>query len=416
MADINHKDRAHSEIGASVADRWINCPASVRDSRGIPDSETSYYAAEGTAAHECSEYCFENEIDAKDAIGLTFNTDYEHEDGTKGFIVDEEMAGYVQFYLDKMQTYIDGEYDVSIEERFTLKDIHENAFGSNDFCAMGINNGELIIADFKYGKGKNVDAKDNLQLVYYALGAYFDANSIYDFKTVTMIVVQPRMEGKEYDEWTITIDELESYIPLFKEKAEEVYSENPSYKVGNHCTWCKAKPTCKAMRNKTEELIQNSFDDDITLHKTPALPEVEKMTKDQIVKVLTYQKIIEEWLGSVASHAKEILEKGEELEGFKLVKKRANRKITDEQEVINTFEPTFGDKIYKPKQLETMGKLEKLIGKKELEPYLHKPDTGNQIAPVSDKRPEVVCRADLVEDAFDDNIEKEKSSYDDMEF
>lgn len=405
--EVSHALRAHSEIGASSSERWVNCPASVRDSRGIEDKKESFYAKEGSCAHECSEYCLENDVEAEECIGMEFN----------GHTVDEEMAKHVQFYLDKMRVFMTDDYDYSIEEKFTLKQIHENAFGSNDFCAMGLENGELVIADFKYGQGINVNAKDNLQLVYYALGAYFDANAIYDFKVVRMIVVQPRFEGGEYDEWVITIEELERYIDVFKHAVSRVYSDDPEYKIGDHCRFCKAKPNCPAMKEKTEELIDSKFSD-IEVSKTPSLPDVHKMSKEQLAKVLTHKKVIEDWMKSVTEHAHELVQKGEEIPGFKLVKARSNKKIKSEEDVIEQFEPTFGEDIYRPKQLKTMTDLKKLVGAKELEPFLVKPDKGTQIAPITDKRPEVPNNKELADEAFDeiDEINERREDFENMEF
>jgi len=47
---------AHSPIGASSAERWINCPASVRLSEGCK-KPAGIYAEEGTAAHSLCEEC-----------------------------------------------------------------------------------------------------------------------------------------------------------------------------------------------------------------------------------------------------------------------------------------------------------------------------------------------------------------------
>lgn len=403
--DINHADRAHSEIGASSANRWLNCPTSVVLSRGIED-KTSSYAAEGTCAHEVSEYCFENDVDAEACIGMEF----------EGHTVTEEMAAYVQFYLDKMEVYTNSEeYDVAIEEKFHLTKIHPDMFGSNDFCAMGRDNGELIIADFKYGKGINVSAKENIQLIIYALGAYYESDFIYKFKTVKLVVVQPRILGEEWDEWNISIDELLAYEAILKEGVEKVYSDNPGGKAGDHCRFCKAKPTCKIIHEKTQDVINYKFDE-APIEATPSLPAVEGMTVDQMVKVMTFSPLIEGWFKEVKLHVHGLIEKGEKVPGFKLVKKKSNRKIKDEKELIGAFKETFGDKLFRSQdpQLITLGNLEKLVGEKLLAPHLIKPDAGNAVAPITDKRPEVQPISEIVDDAFDEA--DESNDFDTMDF
>ena len=86
---IDHKSREHSEIGASGAKRWMNCPGSVRLCRTIPN-ESSAAAEEGTAAHELAETCLKSGQDAVEFIDRTVH----------GFTVDEDMAEAVQVYLD----------------------------------------------------------------------------------------------------------------------------------------------------------------------------------------------------------------------------------------------------------------------------------------------------------------------------
>lgn len=404
MAEVNHKDRSHSEIGASSAHRWINCPKSVSLSRGI-EGTTSIYAEEGTCAHELAEHCIELEVDPRECTELEFN----------GVKVTEDMAEYIAQYLERIMPYVEDEqYDTYVEEKFELKSIHEDMFGSNDFCAFSEDKKEMVIIDLKYGKGHDVAVEENWQLIVYALGAYEQFNDIYNFETVKMVVSQPRIEGSLWKEWEVSVDELLEYKDKLKKAVKEVYAKDPKASPGDHCFFCKAKHKCDALKKKSEEVVNYEFDS-TPIEEEPKLPDVESLTKEQIIKVLTYEDLIKDWMKAVGTHAYELLENGEELEGFKLVKRRTQRKIRDEQEFIETFEEQFGEDLYQTK-LQTLGKLEKLIGKKELADYLVKPDKGNQIAPVTDKRPEVVCRKEKVEDKFNNEPLTDISNYDDMEF
>ncbi len=227
-----------------------------------------------------------------------------------------------------------------------------------------------------------------------------------------MIVVQPRIEGSEWSEWSITIEKLLEYEIKLKEGVKQVYSENPPAKSGDHCKFCRAKANCPTILAKTEEVIQTSFDA-VPVDSEPVLPTVEGLTTEQIAKVLNNSKLIEDWFKSVSQHAHDLLEKGEEIEGYKLVLRKTNRKVKDEGELVDAFGGTFGDQLYQ-KKLITLGKLEKLVGKKELSPFLFKPSAGSQIAPVSDKR---AALKPAIEGAFEDvPIEDENNEYSDMEF
>lgn len=397
---MDHSERKHSEIGASSSSRWMACPASVIAQRGLPN-KSSDYAKEGTCAHELAEYMIENEEFQKDnLIGLEF----------EGVKVTEEMVEYVSEYVNYAMKYINSEespYDTFVEERFELPQIHKDMFGSNDFCAMGTENKELVVVDLKYGKGIEVQAENNTQLIIYALGAFHESDFIYDFETIKLVIIQPRVDNP-IKEWVITREELLEWQERIKQAVEKVYSNNPEFKTGDHCRFCKAAPTCKALKSMTEEVTTMKFDA-APIDKEPILPKPNEMTKEQMVKVLTHHKVISEWFKSVESHAHAMAEKGEEIPGFKLVKKRSLRKITDEKKFIEDWKPLHGDKILRT-QLQTLSVLDKLIGKDEMEEYTHKPDTGTQLVPVSDKRKAIEPKTTT------DLLEESKEDYSNMDF
>ena len=83
----------HSRLGASKAERWMNCPGSVRMSEGMPDGQT-IYAAEGTVGHEVAARALASNRDADYWVGQKFQTgDYVIE-------IDEALAEAIQEYLD----------------------------------------------------------------------------------------------------------------------------------------------------------------------------------------------------------------------------------------------------------------------------------------------------------------------------
>ncbi|SUU80676.1 Protein of uncharacterised function (DUF2800) [Alloiococcus otitis] len=51
-----------------------------------------------------------------------------------------------------------------------------------------------------------MDAYQNPQLMLYALGAYEKFDFVYDFETITMTIVQPRLD--HLDSFTVATDEL----------------------------------------------------------------------------------------------------------------------------------------------------------------------------------------------------------------
>lgn len=392
---MNHADRGHSSIGASSCHRWMECPASVKLSNNIP-STTSQYAEEGTCAHELAEAALlSDNKDCREFIGQTFNN----------FVVSSEMADYVQLYVDYvLKESEDG--DLLLEETFDLPDIHPDAFGTNDACIVRTNSG--VVIDLKYGKGVEVSAKDNRQLLYYALGAFPDLSKLEELK---LVIVQPRIDDP-IKEWTIKPEVLEKFASDLRKSVKEVFSDNPRMKTGRHCTFCKAQAICPQMRKETMEVVGSEFD------KTPVeelnLPSPEALSTDQVVKILEAKTKISKWMDSIYAYAMDQATKGNKIPSYKLVKRRTQRKITDDFSVMEQFEEKHGDAIYAPKKLKSVVQLEKVVGKKELEPFVTKPDKGEELVHVSDKRDEITVKT--IDEQFSEekitNQNENSDSYD----
>mgnify|MGYP001413437033 CR=1 FL=1 len=77
-----------------------------------------------------------------------------------------------------------------------------------------INGSTMQVIDLKTGGGVRVDAKDNTQLLCYALGAYLKYGIVYDVDMITMTIVQPPMNS--IDSWTVSLEELMSFARELK--------------------------------------------------------------------------------------------------------------------------------------------------------------------------------------------------------
>ena len=92
---------AHSKLGASSAERWMNCPGSTAliDAFAMPESDEPDYRREGIAGHEAAADCLARDIDTWEIVGRTYyNTE-----------ITPEMAYAVQQYLDRVRPSIDRE-------------------------------------------------------------------------------------------------------------------------------------------------------------------------------------------------------------------------------------------------------------------------------------------------------------------
>lgn len=126
------------------------------------------------------------------------------------------------------------------EVRVYLKFVHEEMFGTFDGAILD-HFGTLHIFDYKYGV-KAVSAKENLQMIFYAMGLAYLYN--WNFKNVRLWIIQPRVKGYNGPTfWDMSVKELRAYVPLFKEAVERVET-SPDLNEGDWCHWCKAKAIC----------------------------------------------------------------------------------------------------------------------------------------------------------------------------
>lgn len=338
----------HSRIGASTCERWWNCPGSVRLVAQCPPQLPSPWADEGTVAHLVGEWGLRTGRDAAEFIGRTAvqivtkdgDRQYEFKEDIHIFKdatltgaeieVTEEMAEAVQIYLDTirfdMETYGLKLADIKIEHRFHLTSIHKDAFGTND-CNLPIPFDRVIVYDYKHGKGVTVDAEENKQLMYYALGACQEG----DFNEVEIVIVQPRGSGDPIRRWSLSIVELERFATELKGKIEETRDPKAPLNCGAWCkkTFCPAMAICPAVRGRVENDAQLAFADSNT---AIAFPTPESMSPALLRRVLDGMELMDAWLKAVWSYAETVANNGETIPGYKLVRGRqGNRKWKDEE-------------------------------------------------------------------------------------
>lgn len=373
---MNQETKTHSKLGASSAKRWMTCPGSVSLCEQIPSKPSSVYAEEGTNAHALMEFLLKRPgqtgptalpnafwyIGREKEIGLEFK-------------ITEEMAGHVQEYVDKvMHLYFSLEgAELHVEKKFHLKHIHPDLFGTSD-TAIVQPFGEIHVIDFKYGAGVAVDVAENEQLLYYGLGAAYGE----DYSKIFLHVHQPRADHKDgtWRTWQTTPEFMVEFSKLLKQKALETQKKNAPLSEGDHCRWCAAAAVCPKLYKKAVTVAQNDFAD-----VTPKLPEVQKLTDQQLATILEHRSLIEKWFTSVEEFAQHRLIMGEKIPGLKLVKGRSRRVWRDEAEVENKFK----ERIYKTEVM-TPAQAEKVLGKDTVAPFIENIEGALQVAPETDKR------------------------------
>ena len=233
-------ERAHSKLPASGSVRWLNCAASVALEEKSPPSPDTPWSLEGTLAHECHE---------AELLRLPW---------PKSFDVTDEMRRHVMKSVNKVRALhrvVGG--TLLVLKRVFGKFIHPEMFGTCDVVIAGADR-ELYILDFKYGAGHIVDAKDNTQLIQYALSVAESYD--WDFDFVQMYILQPRAGENWYKSWRITMTELRTkWLELFKKGVKRVELNKSKPMPGAHCHWCRAKRICPAKQEKRAQEVLDMF-------------------------------------------------------------------------------------------------------------------------------------------------------------
>lgn len=368
----------HAVLSASSASKWMNCPPSARLEEKF-ENKSSEYAAEGTLAHELGELYLKSELG--EITARKYNSEFKKIQTNELFTKD--MPDYVEMYvttcLEKVSEAKAKTPDAQfkIEQRLDFSEWVPEGFGTGDFVIIA--DGTMEICDLKYGKGVPVSAIGNKQMRLYALGALTEFEFLYDIENVKMTIIQPRLDSISTDE--MSVEELLKWAESFvKPVAQLAFKGEGDLLAGDHCTFCRAKATCRARAEKNLELAKYEFRDPFVLDTIEIADILGKA--DELIK----------WAKDVQEYALDQALQGEQYPGWKVVEGRSNRKWNDEDKVGKILlGQGFLESIIYTKKLTGISNMESAIGKKEvnrlLGDYIIKPPGKPTLAPETDKRP-----------------------------
>jgi hypothetical protein len=360
----------HSDIvGGSSVGRLIACPGSYKLSKTVPPQVTSDYAEEGTAIHEAMSFILEEQPKKDtDVIGLTFN----------GYTITEELFAEcikpALDYLDQIvMAYPDLEMFIEKQVQF---DRVPGAYGTADVLGCSKKHKITVLVDWKFGSGVPVKAEQNPQLKFYGYSGWATPTTTHMFGSgddwkVELHVVQPRMGPEGFSKWTTTVKQLKAFAREVVMAIGHAMSEEPPFKLGDHCKFCPAKAVCPLLVDNAHSVALGQGYD---LEKLP--------------EYLERWALMQEWGLGLVALAKSRLEAGHAVPGWKLVAGRAIRQWHDEDAAVRylkrkKIEP-YKKKLISPKQAEDILKAR----------GLHMDDapcsavsTKTTMAPESDTRP-----------------------------
>ena len=399
----------HAILSPSGAHRWMACPGSVVMEQGRQNRD-SKYSAEGTAAHEVAAACLRV---------ATLHADfYVGKKAENGVEIAEDMATEVQKYVDFVRELVisyDREAVLLVEQGLPLEPLtgEEDAEGTSDAVIVAQN--ELVVVDLKFGMGHRVDAENNPQLMLYALAAWHLWSLLQDFKTVRLIVHQPRLN--HVSEWACTVAELLAFGEQVKAAASRSWKQIKGQMVmelspgEDQCRWCKASGDCHAQDNMVlKTLTVGEFED---LTDTPEVPATDLGIK------LDKVHFIQDWCKKVQALGELELRAGNPVVGadgpYKLVRgRKGSRAWKDAIEVENTLKAMrikhdlmYDYKIVSPTRAQELAKSGDLGPRnwKKLQEYIHQSEGGLNVAEASDKREAVTPEKEVFEDLTVDAVE-----------
>ncbi len=381
---------SHSKFGSpSSLYRLDACPGSVAYTKDIPDGQGSEHAVEGTEFHEYMEAMLDLYVQGGEPLV---------EQAVDGLL---QGCRYPDMPTDVRITYRDV---VTKWQRFQSKhtdcemyrelrvSVSEDIFGTSDLVFVGksLRTGktDVVIIDYKYGRGVPVQAQGNLQGLAYLIGT-IKTLGLRDIGASMFVVAQVRLD----DGWSsavyspVELIEYENKILRIVSRVKAIYRGEYSIEAnlhpGEHCRFCKANGVCVAQKAQTFDMIEATANE---LHLEDA---VKTLTLDQQVAVFLKKKDIENFLEAVAKNIHRALASGVNHPLVKLVKTRGRRKW---KELTTADDLKAAGVQYPTKDAPLVGvvEAEKQAGKGSIDHLVELSEGKEEVVSANDARPAVV--------------------------
>lgn len=355
-------NQEHALLSPSGAKKWLGCAASLACEADTPN-ESGAAAVAGTAMHTIAEYQLNRYKQGTMAKLEAREGCYVKQEG-KGPIVPQkpeyggvlitlDMIGQVQKYVDYCTPICDAAEVFEIEQRVNLtRVLHPGAesggellqtFGTADLVAvMRLNDDEscLVVVDLKTGRHK-VLAKENKQMMLYALGLLRVYKRLYAITAVRLVIFQPYAGGA--DEWDTTPEALETFGKYAGERALKAIDAFERGKKGlkpedfspsnDACQWCRFAEKCNAKRKVASAIASDEPSDGSS--SAQMSPEQLKAEYDKL-------PLMRQHIADIEKAVYAALMRGEKVEGLKLVEgkpgTRSWKPETDDVQICKILE------------------------------------------------------------------------------
>lgn len=391
----------HALLSPSGAKKWLSCAASLACEKDIPNT-SGKAAVTGTACHTIAEMHLNQYIKGT-ALPLEREVGaYVLDDGKgqvkalispmKGAVlITADMIEQVRKYTDYCKPIIDVATFAKLEMRVNLTEVLHpgyegvETFGTADLVAVQelANTDEhmLIIGDLKTGRHR-VEAKENKQLMLYALGVYRRLKRRYNITVVRLVIFQPYAGGAS--EWDISVEGLELFAKFAQKRALlalDAYSRGKkNLKASDFkpsvdgCQWCRFSEQCATRTKTVNSVLAEELEDDFVLELTP----------EQLVVEYEKLPLLRQHIDKVEKAMTAALHSGKKVPGYKLVEGRPGNRAWKDAEKVTEL---YGDKLTK-EVLMSPTEAVKVIPEEELKDFIIRKPGAPCVTTADDKRPE----------------------------
>ena len=189
----------HARFSPSAANRRLHCPPSLMLEEQFQDEESTY-AAEGTAGHAMAEHLIKKYLKKRTRRPVS----YYYSDELLEAV--DEYVSFVQGEIEEARRFCKDPV-FTVEQRVDASEYVEGCFGTADMVI--VTDSYIHIIDLKLGRGVQVFADHNEQLMIYGLGVLSKAELLYDPKVVRLTIFQPRIS--HCSTWEIDPAELKRW-------------------------------------------------------------------------------------------------------------------------------------------------------------------------------------------------------------
>ena len=421
-------NQEHALLSPSSAKKWLNCPAALACEFGLPN-ESGQAAVNGTVMHLVAETVLNRIIKGECIRADTYKGVYALNEGKgpikaltkpeKGAVlITDDFVSQVNKYVDYCRPIIDAAELVEVESRVNLtRVLHPDVemydpslnqgeggkkplqtFGTADLVAVLPRTEKdqyiLIVGDLKTGRHK-VLAKENKQMMLYALGLLRKLKRLYDITAVRLVIFQPYAGGA--DEWDTTPEALELFGKFASKAALRAIDafergkkglKPADFRPGNDaCQWCRFSEKCTAKRKVASGIAPDESSD--APDESSDAPESAEMTLEQLKAEWDKLPLMRQHIADIEKAMYAALMRGEQVEGLKLVEGRPGNRSWSDTDKVTAIADEWPMVMYKSSLLSPT-EAEKALSPdtwKLLEPFVTRKPGQPSIATADDKRP-----------------------------